>query len=453
LHFTQANLAWVIDAYMIAFGSFLLFAGRLGDLIGRKRVFLSGLVVFTLASAACGLATDQSVLVAARFVQGLGGAVASAVILALIVTDFPQPRDRAIAMSVYTFVVSSGGSIGLLAGGALTQSLDWHWIFFVNVPIGIAAFLLGRALIEESEGIGLDKGIDWLGSILVTVALMIGVYAIVKAGSYGWGSAHTLGFGAVAMALLGAFIAYEARIENPIFPLQVLRVPGLAASSAVRGLLMTGMFSTFFLGVLYLEHVRGYGAMWTGLAFLPLTLALAAMSLGVTARIMARFGPAQVLLAGLAAIVAALLLLTKAGAHASFFPAVFGPFVLLGVGAGMAFLPLMTLAMANVPARDAGLASGNADLGCDRDRRTRHRGRKPDACARDRRPHAPHRADRRLPPRLDARGAGGRGGRGGHRRVPAVAEAADRPGRAGAPPLAPRRGDGGRGGVAGTMAG
>ena len=364
LRFTQANLAWVVDAYMIAFGSFLLFAGRLGDLVGRKRVFLSGLVLFTLASAACGLAADQGMLIAARFVQGLGGAVASAVILALIVTEFPKPRDRAIALSVYTFIVSSGGSIGLLAGGALTQSINWHWIFFVNVPIGIAALLLGRALIEESEGIGLEKGIDWLGSVLVTVALMTGVYAIVKATSYGWGSAHTLGFGALSIALLAAFVALESRLENPIFPLQVLRVPGLAASSAVRGLLMTGMFSTFFLGVLYLEHVRGYGAMQTGLAFMPLTIALAVMSLGVTARIMARVAPVRVLLGGLVAIVAALLLLARAGEHASYFPAVFVPFTLLGVGAGLAFLPLMTLAMANVPARDAGLASGivNASL-------------------------------------------------------------------------------------------
>src|SRR4051812_20279575 len=191
LDFSQANLTWVVDAYMIAFGSFLLLAGRLGDLIGRKRVFLSGLVLFTVASTVCGIANDQVVLIVARFIQGLGGAVASAVILAIIVTGFPRPDERAIAMSVYTFIVSSGGSIGLLTGGVLTQSISWHWIFFINVPIGIATFLLGRALIDETEAIGLDQGVDVLGAVLMTASAILGVYAIVKATDYGWGSAHT----------------------------------------------------------------------------------------------------------------------------------------------------------------------------------------------------------------------------------------------------------------------
>jgi MFS family permease len=195
LHFSQANLAWVIDAYMIAFGSFLLLAGRLGDLLGRKRIFLTGLVMFTLASVVCGLAGDQAVLIIARFIQGLGGAVASAAVLALLVTGFPQPGERAIAMSVYTFIIASGGSIGLLAGGVLTQSLNWHWIFFINVPIGILTFVLGRALIDETERLGLGHHVDVLGSVLVTVALMLGVYAIVKVTDYGWLSAHTIGFG------------------------------------------------------------------------------------------------------------------------------------------------------------------------------------------------------------------------------------------------------------------
>ena len=195
LDFSQANLAWVIDAYLIAFGSFLLLAGRLGDLFGRKRLFLVGLVLFTLASAACGLSDSQVLLIVARFIQGLGGAVASAAVLALLVTEFPKPSERAIAMSVYTFIVSSGGSIGLLAGGVLTQSVNWHWIFFINLPIGIVTFALGRALINETERTGRGQGIDVLGGVLVTVALMLGVYAIVKATEYGWVSAHTLGFG------------------------------------------------------------------------------------------------------------------------------------------------------------------------------------------------------------------------------------------------------------------
>jgi EmrB/QacA subfamily drug resistance transporter len=364
LHFSQANLTWIIDAYMIAFGSFLLFAGRLGDLIGRKRVFLSGLVLFTLASAACGISGDQVVLIAARFIQGLGGAIASSVILALIVTEFPQPRERAIAMSVYTFIISSGGSIGLLAGGVLTQAISWHWIFFVNVPIGIVTLVLGRRLIDETEGIGLGKGIDVLGSVLMTVAAMLGVYAIVKASNYGWGSARTLGVGAAALILLAGFVALESRIENPIFPLRILRLRGLTGSSVVRGFLVTGMFATFFLGALYLQHVRRYDAIHTGLAFLPMTLTLGALSAGITARVMRRFGAQRVLIAGMTAIVAALLLLSRANEHASYLPDIFVPFLLLGFGAGTSFLPLMTIAMEDVPVRDAGLASGivNASL-------------------------------------------------------------------------------------------
>ena len=364
LGFSQANLAWVIDAYMIAFGSFLLLAGRLGDLVGRKRMFLVGLVIFTLASVACGIADDQVLLIVARFIQGLGGAVASAAVLALLVTEFPKPSERAIAMSVYTFIVSSGGSIGLLAGGVLTQSLSWHWIFFINVPIGIVTFLLGRVLISETERPGLGHGVDVVGALLVTVALMLGVYAIVKVTEYGWISAHTLGFGGASLALLAVFVAVESRLANPMFPLRILRVPGLAASSVVRAFLVTGMFSTFLLGVLYLQHVRGYGALETGLAFLPLTLIMGGMSLGVTARLMGRFGPTRVLLAGLTAIAGALVLLSQLSAHASYFPTIFAPFALLGLGAGLSFLPLMTIAMAEVPLADAGLASGivNASL-------------------------------------------------------------------------------------------
>jgi len=364
LGFSQANLAWVVDAYMIAFGSFLLLAGRLGDLLGRKRMFLIGLVMFTLASIACGLADGQGTLIAARFAQGLGGAVASAAVLALLVTEFPRPHERAIAMSVYTFIISSGGSIGLLAGGVLTQAVSWHWIFFINVPIGALTFVLGRALINETERLDGGHGIDWIGSLLVTVALMLGVYAIVKASQYGWVSAHTLGFGAAALALLGVFVAVESRLANPMFPLRILKVPGLAASSVVRGFLVTGMFSTFLLGVLYLQHVHGYGALRTGLAFLPLTLVLGLLSLGVTARLMERFGPSRVLVAGLVFITAALILLSRLPAQTSYLPAIFVPFTLLGVGAGLSFLPLTTIAMADVPLGDAGLASGivNASL-------------------------------------------------------------------------------------------
>jgi EmrB/QacA subfamily drug resistance transporter len=358
LHFSQASLTWVVNAYLVAFGSFLLMAGRLGDLIGRKRVFLGGLALFTAASVACGLATDQAVLITARFIQGLGGAVATSVILAIIVTEFPEARERAKAISLYTFVAVAGGSIGLLAGGVLTQSISWHWIFFINVPVGVAALLLGVRFIQENEGIGLRQGVDWLGSVLVTAAMMVGVYAIVTSTDYGWLSAHTLGLGAGAIALLASFVAWEARIENPIFPLRVLRLRGLIGSSAVRGFLVTGMFTSFFLGALYLEHVLGYGAVDTGLAFLPMTLIVGALSLGVTAKLVARFGAKPVLLVGLSLATVGLLLLARPGVGASYFPDIAVALTLTGLGAGMAFLPLLTIAMADVPQRDAGLASG-----------------------------------------------------------------------------------------------
>jgi EmrB/QacA subfamily drug resistance transporter len=364
LHFAQANLTWVIDAYMIAFGSFLLLAGRFGDLVGRKRVFLTGIVLFTAASAICGVSGSQVMLIVARFAQGLGGAVASAVILAIIVTEFPKPRERAIAISVYTFVISSGGSIGLLAGGVLTQAISWHWIFFINLPIGVVAFVMGRRLIRETEPIGLDKGVDVFGSALMTVAALIGVYAIVKAANYGWGSARTLGVGAVSLILVASFVVLESRLSNPIFPLWILKLRSLTGSSIVRGFLVTGMFSTFFMGALFLQHVRHYDAIHTGLAFLPMTLVLGTMSAGIAARVMERFGPKRVLIAGLSSITAALFLLSGAGQSAAYFPAIFVPFLLMGLGAGLAFLPLMTIAMEDVPVRDAGLASGivNASL-------------------------------------------------------------------------------------------
>jgi EmrB/QacA subfamily drug resistance transporter len=364
LHFSQANLTWVLDAYMIAFGSFLLLAGRIGDLVGRRRVFLTGLAVFVAASALCGLAQSQGMLIGARFLQGLGGAISSASILALIVTEFRAPRERAVAMSVYTFIVSSGGSIGLLAGGALTEALDWHWIFFVNLPIGIAAFLLGRVLIEESPHTGLHRNVDWLGALLMTGATALVVYAIVTAAEHGWGSAHTLGWAGAGLAMLALFGVLESRHRDPIFPPRILRVRGLMVTSVVRAALVTGMFGTFVLGSLYVQRVHGYGALETGLAFLPMTLMMGLLSLGPAARLQASIGPGRMLMAGLATVALALLTLSQLTAGSSYFPDVLLPFLLLGLGAGTSFLPLMTLAMADVPDTDAGLASGivNASL-------------------------------------------------------------------------------------------
>jgi EmrB/QacA subfamily drug resistance transporter len=358
LHFSQGNLTWVMNGYLITFGGLLLLAGRLGDLVGRKRVFLSGLVLFTAASILCGVASSQAMLIGARLLQGAGGAVASSVILAIIVTEFPERVEQAKAMGVYAFVSAGGGSIGLLAGGALTQSLDWHWIFFVNVPIGLIAFVFGRALIEENEGLGLSGGVDILGSVLVTAATMAGAFAIVKSSEYGLLSARTLGVGGASLALLAAFLLLESRIANPIMPLRVLRLRMLMGSSLVRGLLVTGMFSAFFLGSLYLERVLGYNAIETGLAFMPLTVSIAVMSLGISARAVSSFGPLRTLAFGLAGIVTGLLLLAGQGVHASYFPGLFFAFLALGLGAGASFLPLLTMGMADAPARDAGLASG-----------------------------------------------------------------------------------------------
>jgi EmrB/QacA subfamily drug resistance transporter len=333
-------------------------AGRLGDLVGRKRVFLSGVTLFTIASALCGVADSQLLLIAARFLQGLGGAIATSVIIALIVTDFPRPDERVKAMGAYMFVVTSGGSLGLLAGGALVQSVDWHWIFYVNLPIGAAVLALGARLIENRPGMGLKGGIDATGSILVTTAMMVLVYAIVTAADHGWASGHTLGFAGAAAILLGAFAVWESRIENPILPARLLRIRTLMGASIVRGFLVIGMFSSWVLGTLYVEHVLGYGAWDTGLAFLPMTLTVGALSLGTTARIMAKLGPERTVILGMSIVVAALLLLTRAGEGASYFPELLIPYGLMGFGMGTAMLPLLTIAMSGVPEADAGLASG-----------------------------------------------------------------------------------------------
>jgi EmrB/QacA subfamily drug resistance transporter len=270
LGFSQSALTWVVNAYLLAFGSFLLLAGRLSDLFGAKRVFLTGLVVFTAASAACGLATTPAMLIAARFAQGFGGALTAAVVLAIVVTEFPQLTDRRRAMGVYTFVATAGGSIGLLAGGLLTQSIDWHWIFFINLPIGVATVAAARALIETRPPAAAGTRLDGAGATLITLATMLGVYAIVAAADHGWGSASTLGFGATAPAPRAAIGVVEARSSHPLVPPAILRVRSLMASSAVRATLVTGMFATFFLGSLYLERVRGFDAIEIGLAFLPM---------------------------------------------------------------------------------------------------------------------------------------------------------------------------------------
>ena len=358
LSFSQSNLAWVVNAYLIAFGGLLLLAGRLGDLIGQRRVFLIGLAVFTLASLACAMAQSQAMLIGARFVQGVGGALTSAVILGMIVTMFPEQREQAKAIGVYTFVAVAGGSIGLLVGGVLTEAINWHWIFFVNLPIGVATGLAALRLVDDSRGIGLEKGADLPGAALLTGGLMVLVYTILEVESYGWGSTRTLGLGAVALALLAAFVARQARIANPLMPLRLFRSRNVAGANVIQALLMVGMFGLFFLGALYLQRILGYDALEVGLAFLPATLTMGAMSLRVAAQVSLRYGPKPTLIASMALIAGAELLFARTPVDASYVRDVLPSMLLLGLGAGLGFPSVMTLAMSGATPRDAGLASG-----------------------------------------------------------------------------------------------
>jgi EmrB/QacA subfamily drug resistance transporter len=359
LGFSQSSLAWVVNAYLIAFGGLLLLAGRLGDLVGRRRIFLAGLGVFTAASLLCGAAQSQEMLVAARFVQGIGGAMTSAVILGMIVTMFPEPREQAKAIGVYAFVASAGGSVGLLAGGVLTQSINWHWIFFVNLPIGVATAIYAMRLLERDHGIGFGEGADVPGAALVTGSLMLGVYTIVKpAAEDGWGATSTLLLGAVAVALLAAFVAREATARTPLVPLQIFRSRNLTGANLIQVLSVAGMFGVFFLGSLYLERVLGYDALEIGLAFLPVTIVMGTLSVRYSERLVMRFGARRVVLAGMALIAASLALFTQAPVDGDYVAHVLPVMVLLGTGAGLAFPALMTLAMTGVQPTEAGLASG-----------------------------------------------------------------------------------------------
>ena len=358
LHFSQSALAWVVNAYLIAFGGLLLLVGRLGDLIGRRRIFLAGLTVFTTASLLCGLADDQGLLIGARFVQGVGGAMTSAVILGMIVTMFPRPSEQAKAIGVYSFVAAAGGAIGLLAGGVITQAINWHWIFFVNLPIGVATGILATRLLPDDTGIGLENGADAPGALLLVASLMLAVYTIVEAGHYGWGSAHTLGFGAVAVGLLASFIVRQATAAQPLIPLRVFRSRTVTVANLMQVLMVAGMFGMFFLGALYLQRVLRYDAVEVGLAFLPVAVGIAALSLRLTARLMMRFGAKPTLLAGLALVAAGLVVFRSAPVNAAYVTDLLPVMLLLGVGAGLVFPALMTLAMSAATPEDSGLASG-----------------------------------------------------------------------------------------------
>jgi EmrB/QacA subfamily drug resistance transporter len=358
LGFSQSNLAWVVNAYLIAFGGLLLLAGRMGDLIGQRRVFLVGLGVFTVASLLCATAQSQGVLIAARFVQGVGGALTSAVILGMIVTMFPEPREQAKAIGVYGFVASAGGSIGLLAGGALTQAINWHWIFFVNIPVGIVTAFLAIRLVADRPGVGLKAGADLPGAVVLTTGLMLGVYTILQVNEKGWGSAQTLGLGAVSIALLAAFVARQARIANPLMPLRLFHSRNVSGANVVIALLVVGMFGMFFLGALYLQRILGYDPLQVGLAFLPSTVAMGTMSLKLSGPLAMRFGPKATLIVSLVSIGLGLLLFALTPVDATYVTDIMPATILIGIGAGLGFPSLMTLAMSGATPSDSGLASG-----------------------------------------------------------------------------------------------
>ena len=359
LGFSQSSLAWVVNAYLITFGGLLLLAGRLGDLVGRKSVFMAGLALFIVASALCGFAQTQEMLVGARFLQGVGGAVTSAVILGMIVTMFPEPRERAKAIGVYSFVAAAGASLGLLLGGVLTQAINWHWIFFVNIPIGLLTAFAASRLVDRDEGLGFADGTDALGAVLITGALMLGVYTIVEpASDLGWTAGQTLALGATSLTLLAAFIAREATARTPLIPLRIFRSRNVSGANAVEALFVAGMFGMFFLGSLYMEQVLGYSALEIGLAFLPVALAIGVLSLGFSERLNMRFGAKPTLLVGQVLILGGLVLFAIAPVHATYLTDLLPLMLLLGVGAGLSFPSLMTLAMSSATQEDSGLASG-----------------------------------------------------------------------------------------------
>jgi EmrB/QacA subfamily drug resistance transporter len=359
LGFSASGLAWVMNAYLIAFGGLMLLAGRLGDLVSRRGVFLVGLAVFTTASLVCGLASSSAVLVAARFVQGIGGAMTAAVTLGMIVTMFPEPREQAKAIGVYGFVASGGGTIGLLLGGALTQAIDWHWIFFVNLPIGVITAAAAQRVLHSDRGRGLAAGADVTGALLITSALMLAVYTIVgPAAQDGWGAASTLAWAAVSVGLLAGFVLREARAAHPLIPLRIFRSRTVTGANLVQALVVAGMFSMFFLGSLYLQRVLAFDALQIGLAFLPTTLIMGTLSLRYSEKLMTRFGPRALLFPGLALIAAGLGLFARVPVHGSYVRDVLPTLVLLGTGVGISFPSLMTLAMSGATREDAGLASG-----------------------------------------------------------------------------------------------
>nr|MBA2332200.1 MFS transporter [Actinomycetota bacterium] len=363
LGFSETSLAWVVNSYLLTFGGFLLLGGRLGDLFGHRRLFLGGIALFTLASLACGLAQSQEFLVGARAVQGLGAAVVSAVALLLMMTLFTEPAERAKAMGIFGFVAAGGGSIGVLLGGILTDVLDWHWIFLVNVPVGVLVVALTLKLVPAARESTAAGRLDVAGAVTVTAALMLAVYAIVNGNQEGWLSARTLGLLGAGALLLAIFLGIEARVRSPLMPLGIFRLRNVAVANVVGVLWAGAMFAWFFISALYLQLVLGYSPLQVGLAFLPGNLIMGVLSVGLSAKLVLRFGFRPPLATGLLLAALGLALFARAPVDGSFVADILPSMILLGLGAGMAFNPLMLAAMSDVEPSDAGLASGVVNTG------------------------------------------------------------------------------------------
>jgi len=358
LGFSETSLAWVVNAYLLTYGGFLLLGGRLGDLYGHRRLFLFGIALFTVASLACGLSTTQWMLIGARTVQGLGGAVASAVSLSLMMTLFTEPAERAKAMGIFGFVAAGGGSLGVVLGGVLTDLISWHWIFLVNVPIGALVIFLSMRLLPTERAEAMSGRLDVAGAVTVTTALIIAVYAIVNGNQNGWTSATTLGLLGASVAALVLFLGIESRVRSPLVPLGLFKNRNISVSNIVGVLWAAAMFAWFFLSALYLQLVLGYSPLKVGLSFLPANLIMGAFSIGISAKLVMRFGFRKPLATGLLLAAAGLLLFVRAPVDGNFLVDVLPSMILLGFGAGIAFNPVLLAAMSDVEPSESGLASG-----------------------------------------------------------------------------------------------
>jgi EmrB/QacA subfamily drug resistance transporter len=357
LHFSPANLQWIVNGYTLVFGGFLLLGGRAADLFGRKRLFLIGVGVFTIASMLNGLAQSSGMLIVGRGLQGLGGALVSPAALSIVTTTFTDGEQRTKALGVWSAIAAGGSAVGLLVGGALTDLASWRWVFFVNLPVGIITFVLALRFVAESRVNLARRSLDLAGAFTVTSGLVILVYAIVKAQSFGWGSARTLGLGAVAVALLAAFVAIESRSKAPLMRLSIFRVRSLAVADTVLLLLASGMFGMFFFASLYIQQILGYSPLKAGLAFLPVT-AVIMIGAGLAQQLIRRFGVRNVGAFGIALASVGLLVLTQLPVHGSYAGDVLPGLLPLGLGLGLAFVPITLLGTSGVREQDNGLASG-----------------------------------------------------------------------------------------------